>query len=113
MYGLLGLGAFSVLALFLVLAISGYIYYGRLYMRSRVVGAEVKFQRMFHMTGTGISAYRVVTAYLNARQSGFDVPLERFEAVARRGDDPRQVSQRLEAARRAGEPVDVEAFFPA
>jgi uncharacterized protein YqfA (UPF0365 family) len=101
----------ALVAVVLMAAVSMYIYYGRLYMRSRVAGAEVGFRRMIRMTTSGVSAFRVVTAYLNAKQAGFDVPLERFEEFARAGGDPREVARRLEAARRTGENVTVESAF--
>ena len=102
----------SIFALSAVIAaVSAYLYYGRLYMRTRVAGAEVGLARMIRMTTAGVSAFRVVTAYLSARQAGLDVPLDRFEAYARAGGDPRRVARRLEAARRSGQCVSVEDAF--
>ena len=102
----------STLAVSAVIAgVSAYLYYGRLYVRARVAGAEVGLARMFRMTTSGLSAFRIVTAYLNTRQAGFDAPLDRFEACARAGGDPRQVARRLEAARRRGESLSVDEAF--
>ncbi len=100
-----------VVALTVTAAVSTYIYYGRLYMRARVANAEIGFGRMFRMTASGLSAFRVVTAYLNAKQAGYDIPLDRFEAHARNGGDPLAVSRRLESARRAGETKSIDAAF--
>ncbi len=103
MGGLGGLLLAALVAIVLMAAVSTYIYYGRLYMRSRVAGAEVGFRRMFRMTLSGVSAFRVVTAYLNAKQAGLDIPLNRFEEHARAGGDPRQLARRPEPVRRAGD----------
>jgi uncharacterized protein YqfA (UPF0365 family) len=109
-----GAAALAVfVALILMAAVSMYIYYGRLYMRSRVAGATVPFGRMFKMTTSGISAFSVVSAYISVRRIGLDVPLERFEEFARSGGDPRRVAQRIEAAQRADGDVNIDDVFGA
>jgi len=95
----------------LTAAVSLYIYYGRMYMRARTLNADVSMAKLWALTTSGVSAYRVVTAYLNAKQAGYDVALARFEAHARSGGDPLKVSRRLELARRDGGWADVDAAF--
>jgi uncharacterized protein YqfA (UPF0365 family) len=101
----------GVVVFLVTAAVSIYIYYGRLYMKSRVANADVSFPRMFRMTLSGVSAFRVVTAYLGAKQAGFDVALERFEDYARGGGDPLEVARRMESARRSGEALTPDAAF--
>jgi uncharacterized protein YqfA (UPF0365 family) len=95
----------------LTVGVGVYIYYGRLYMRARVLNAEIPLARMFALTANRVSAYRVITAYLDARQAGTDVPLDRFEAHARAGGDPICVSRRLQRAKRDGEHLSPDAAF--
>ncbi len=97
----------AVLVLFAALlatmvAVSLYIYYGRLIMRSRVAGAPVSFERMVKMTLAGLNANALVTAYLDAHKAGARVTLDQLEAHARGKGDPRAAVKRLVAAKESG-----------
>lgn len=60
-----------------------YIYYGRVIMRSRMAGAPLEWQRLLHMTFSGVNAYSVGTAYVDLQRAGVRVPLDALEAYAR------------------------------
>jgi uncharacterized protein YqfA (UPF0365 family) len=100
-----GYTALAVLMTALFATVAGvalYIYYGRLIMRSRVVGAPVSFKKMVRMTLRGLDANAVVIAYLDAHTAGVSVTLERLEAVASEQGDPRAAVKELIAAKAAG-----------
>ncbi len=106
-----GYAALAVLIAALFTTVAGvalYIYYGRLIMRSRVVGAPVSFKKMMRMTLQGLDANAVVIAYLNAHSAGIQVTLERLEAVAREQGDPRTAVKGLIAAKAAGTHASLE-----
>lgn len=101
-----GIGLLAIMGavLFISMAsVSLYIYYGRLYVRARVSGAPVPFQRMFRMTAAGLSPYRVVSAYIDARVSGLDITLDELEQRAREGTDPREFVRDRAAGPRPGD----------
>lgn len=103
--------AFAVLLAVLIataVAVSLYIYYGRLIMRSRVVGAPVDFRRMLSMTSSGVDAYGVVSAYLDARRAGVDVSLDRLEQLARNQGNVKTVVKRLIGAKAAGQTLSFD-----
>lgn len=89
-------------------AVSLYIYYGRLIMRSRMVGAPVDFRRMLRMTMSGLDAYRIVNAYLDARRAGIDVSLDRLEQMARERENVKAVVKRLIGAKVAGQTLSLD-----
>jgi uncharacterized protein YqfA (UPF0365 family) len=100
-----GVAAFLVLMAVLfatMAAVSLYIYYGRLIMRSRVAGAPVGFDRMVKMTLSGLNANALVTAYLDAHKAGIHVTLDQLEAHARGRGDPRAAVKRFVAAKESG-----------
>jgi uncharacterized protein YqfA (UPF0365 family) len=92
-----------------IAAVSLYIYYGRLYMRARVAGAEVSLRRLVRMTASGVSAFKVVTAFLDVRRAGIAVSLDELETHARAGGDPKRVARRLIEARASGDEIRFDA----
>ena len=97
-----GLAAFLVLMTALAVVMAGvalYIYYGRLIMRSKVVGAPVGFKQMVQMTLSGLDAQSLVIAYLDAHKAGVHVTLEELETIVRKKGDPRAAVKKLIATK--------------
>ncbi len=88
--------------LLIVVAVSLYIYYGRLFLRTRLVGAPVPLARIIRLSFKGLNAYALVTAYADAHLAGVDIPFDIVEEHALAGGDVRRVVDALIAAHNAG-----------
>ena len=99
-----------VTGVLLVAAVSFYIYYGRLYMRARVAGGEISFGQMLRMTTSGLSAYKIVTAFLEARRAGVNASIADFERFAVDGKDPLREAVRLAEEQKRGAEESDDAF---
>lgn len=88
-----------------------YIYYGRLIMRSRVVGIPLEWRRLVHMTRSGINAYDVATAYLDLRRAGVDVSLDALETYARTHRDILTQSRHLLESRKRDDSGETERIL--
>lgn len=103
-----GLTMLLILAVGLITMIvwsCSYVYYGRLWFRSRLKGCPVPLGRMIKMTFRGISAFDVVTAYMNAHLAQIEVELDDLEEHAGDKGRAREVIKRIIAARKAGTPL--------
>lgn len=103
-----GLVMLLILALGLMAMIvwsCAYVYYGRLWFRSRLKGCPVSLGRMMRMTFRGISAFDVVTAYMNAHLAQIEVELDDLEAHAGEKGRSRDVVKAMIAARQTGSSV--------
>ena len=86
----------------MVVGCSAYLYYGRIWFRAKVKGFPVPLGRMVSMTFRGVSAFRVINAYVDARLAGFDVALEDLESHERARGRVRRVVRGMIAAREEG-----------
>ena len=86
----------------MVVGCSAYVYYGRIWFRAKVKGVPVPLERMVRMTFRGVSAFKVVNAYVDARLAGLDLGLDDLEAHDRARGDVRNMVRRMIAAKDEG-----------
>jgi len=89
------------------LAVSVYIYYGRIYIRSHIAGTPVPLGRMIRLSLKGVNAHRVVTAYLDARVAGIEVSFDELEDHALARGDVRRVVNAVIATQAANRGITV------
>lgn len=85
-----------------IVGVSLYIYYGRLYLRTRLAGAPVPLLRIVRLSLKGVDAYKVVGAYVDAKLAGIDAPLDVLEGHALARGNVRKVVNAVVAAKQAG-----------
>lgn len=103
--GLLMLLVLGVVAVGILVWCCAYFYYGRLWFRTRVRGCPVPLDRMLRMTFRRISAFDVITAYIDAHLGGLEVALDDLEAHAGNKGSARKVVRGMISAREAGTPL--------
>lgn len=94
---------FAVAGFFLtIVGCSAYLYYGRLWFRSRIASTHVPLKKMVAMTFHGVSAFNVVNAYIEAGKAGIEVDLDQLEEHDRARGRVRNVVRAMVAAKNAG-----------
>ncbi len=95
----------------LVLAIGGllvvagtaaYLYYVRVWFRAFAAGAPVSFKKLFAYSGRGMSPFKIVSAYVAAKEADIVVTLEELETQYGTGADMRRAVRSMVASREQG-----------
>lgn len=86
----------------ITVGVSVYIYYGRLFMRTRLLGVPVPLKRIIGLSFKRLNAYAIVTAYADAHLAGVDIPFDALEQHALDGGRVRPVVDAVIAAHNAG-----------
>ncbi len=86
----------------MIVGCSAYLYFGRIWFRAKVKGIPVPLERMVRMTFRGVSAFKVVNAYVDAKLAGLDIALDDLEAHDRARGNVRKIVRGMIAAKNEG-----------
>lgn len=92
----------------IVCTIVAYMYYGRIWFRAYSAGVPVPFLQLLNYTRRGLSPFKIVSAYVRAKEGGVLVSLAELEAGQAQGVDIRRIVQRMVDAKREGRPLNFE-----
>lgn len=85
----------------LILAISAYLYYFRIWFRAFTASVPVSIMRLISMSSRRANPYAIVGAYVDAAKAGLDISLDELEKHYSDSGDVLQVVKALAAAKEA------------